>query len=656
MSIEKTKNILRMLKLAGREEEIIPEIYSISDENEIISETEWKDLPTKMKAVIEGKKHVLSYADNQFQLKPIKTDGLEDGENKSAPNKTSEYEKDGGDAEKANKKMLDNNKNGGAEMVKESDNYDTSRSINESDGNDVGSVSPWQRENADTILKHKRANFELEKDKSPQDYDDEERLKAKEEREARERKAEELLKKSRLANAKLKNDEDVAGRSFNEQFENPQQFDDQEAEEYYGLDRPREDKVSIPKSVTQAINSRIREIEASIGEYDDKGYNDGAGANSNKNKAIEALEQIKDNLSTRDYEGFREAQLFFLTLMSPITDLFPTEVVTFLKRGRNDEPNIEFGDEVEPFETSLKESYMFSRQDAFNRYFVQEVLPEVVKQYGYNDKPAINQAYNDTLDNLEKDGLLPSKSRSWTLPDNVVNNPERYISESVKVIVEYGTDVFNEDNTAVETWFERDRQYVGLYPKDDEGKPDTNKKPIVEWWDEDVTQAIEDGFLDPRDWHGSALEYARHVGIIKEDKSSYSLKKILENKKKKSRKKDNNPCWDGYEMVGMKKDERGNEVPNCVPKEDLNENKDYETKRGRQPQEQGDVEESHTVDWKEVRKAAEDAAKDIFGKVDKNKLDGIVKDTKREAEKDSSMNTKDAVQIAVDKMRASNSK
>jgi hypothetical protein len=30
-----------------------------------------------------------------------------------------------------------------------------------------------------------------------------------------------------------------------------------------------------------------------------------------------------------------------------------------------------------------------------------------------------------------------------------------------------------------------------------------------------------------------------------------------------------NPCWDGYEMVGTKTDENGNEVPNCVPEEDV---------------------------------------------------------------------------------------
>tara|TARA_R110000772_G_scaffold121648_2_gene227904 strand:- start:183 stop:620 length:438 start_codon:yes stop_codon:yes gene_type:complete len=30
---------------------------------------------------------------------------------------------------------------------------------------------------------------------------------------------------------------------------------------------------------------------------------------------------------------------------------------------------------------------------------------------------------------------------------------------------------------------------------------------------------------------------------------------------------DNNPCWDGYEMIGMKEKD-GKEVPNCVPLEE----------------------------------------------------------------------------------------
>jgi len=60
--------------------------------------------------------------------------------------------------------------------------------------------------------------------------------------------------------------------------------------------------------------------------------------------------------------------------------------------------------------------------------------------------------------------------------------------------------------TEIETWFERDRAHVELRWKDGE--------TIIEWWDKDVAQAVDDGFLDPRDWHGSAIEYAQHRGLL----------------------------------------------------------------------------------------------------------------------------------------------
>ena len=40
-------------------------------------------------------------------------------------------------------------------------------------------------------------------------------------------------------------------------------------------------------------------------------------------------------------------------------------------------------------------------------------------------------------------------------------------------------------------------------------------------------------------------------------------KKAQKKTKKKTKKK--NPCWKGYQMVGMKK-KGGRSVPNCVPK------------------------------------------------------------------------------------------
>lgn len=59
-------------------------------------------------------------------------------------------------------------------------------------------------------------------------------------------------------------------------------------------------------------------------------------------------------------------------------------------------------------------------------------------------------------------------------------------------------------NTEISTWFERDRASVVLNTLDG--------TTIIEWWDDDVHGAVEDGFLNPRDWHGSAVEYANYVG------------------------------------------------------------------------------------------------------------------------------------------------
>jgi hypothetical protein len=60
------------------------------------------------------------------------------------------------------------------------------------------------------------------------------------------------------------------------------------------------------------------------------------------------------------------------------------------------------------------------------------------------------------------------------------------------------------DNTDIRTWFERDRASVVLTTLDDTS--------IIEWWDDDVHEAVQDGFLNPRDWHGSAVEYANQMG------------------------------------------------------------------------------------------------------------------------------------------------
>ena len=45
------------------------------------------------------------------------------------------------------------------------------------------------------------------------------------------------------------------------------------------------------------------------------------------------------------------------------------------------------------------------------------------------------------------------------------------------------------------------------------------------------------------------------------------IKQILREETKNIQEKDSNPCWDGYEMIGMK-EKNGKEVPNCVPLEE----------------------------------------------------------------------------------------
>jgi hypothetical protein len=81
--------------------------------------------------------------------------------------------------------------------------------------------------------------------------------------------------------------------------------------------------------------------------------------------------------------------------------------------------------------------------------------------------------------------------------DREVATPGRGTSTAPSPFPEYG-------DTHVETWFERDRAHVALY--------DSRTQTVLgEWWDDDVAQAVEDGFLDRRDYHRSAYDYARHL-------------------------------------------------------------------------------------------------------------------------------------------------
>lgn len=98
-----------------------------------------------------------------------------------------------------------------------------------------------------------------------------------------------------------------------------------------GIDTEQAEKVVVPADVTSHLDKRIKELKASIEEYDNKGYNDtGAIYAGVKQNAIDALEKIKDHLSKGDSEEYKMAQVYYGTLMSPIRDLLPSQLINFL--------------------------------------------------------------------------------------------------------------------------------------------------------------------------------------------------------------------------------------------------------------------------------------------------------------------------------------
>lgn len=112
-----------------------------------------------------------------------------------------------------------------------------------------------------------------------------------------------------------------------------QSVDDEknEIEDRMGTEKEIEQKIEVPAEVMKSVTDRILELNASHEKYDDKGYND----DSTKVKAIKSLEKIKDYLENYTVENAKHCVIFYNTLMSPITNLFPAIAVNFILKGRH---------------------------------------------------------------------------------------------------------------------------------------------------------------------------------------------------------------------------------------------------------------------------------------------------------------------------------
>lgn len=92
------------------------------------------------------------------------------------------------------------------------------------------------------------------------------------------------------------------------------------------LEEKKEETEKVPAEISSAINARIAELKKAIEVADRKGYNDG----STKDEAIEALEQILDNLKKED--GLTKAKLYYGTLASAVFHLIPPAVVKYISK------------------------------------------------------------------------------------------------------------------------------------------------------------------------------------------------------------------------------------------------------------------------------------------------------------------------------------
>lgn len=99
--------------------------------------------------------------------------------------------------------------------------------------------------------------------------------------------------------------------------------------EYYDADVARMVKYKTPPEVIKACKDRIKEIEDSIAIDDEKGYND----KSIKPQVIEYIEQILQNLSSNDQEGYKQAVIFYNGLASQYIHWFPNQLINYLHRG-----------------------------------------------------------------------------------------------------------------------------------------------------------------------------------------------------------------------------------------------------------------------------------------------------------------------------------
>lgn len=84
-------------------------------------------------------------------------------------------------------------------------------------------------------------------------------------------------------------------------------------------------------------------------------------------------------------------------------------------------------------------------------------------------------------------------------------------------------------DTTIAVWQERDRLHICLSRKSDD-------KTLIEWWDDEAYEAIDDGFLCTKEAIGGRLEHScRQLGALHQSAFDYWDEHIRPKRKKAAR-------------------------------------------------------------------------------------------------------------------------
>lgn len=104
------------------------------------------------------------------------------------------------------------------------------------------------------------------------------------------------------------------------------------------IEQDEQTPVKLPAGMMAAVDKRIAELQKSMDEFDKEEFKIHY---HNKQKAIDCLEFLKEKLGMGNMVGFKQAIVFYGTVASFISEMFPAKLVQFLHSGmaqKNEEP------------------------------------------------------------------------------------------------------------------------------------------------------------------------------------------------------------------------------------------------------------------------------------------------------------------------------